>query len=362
MQATSFGHRAPAWRPARMGASMKRMWISGFLAAAAAVAVAAAYAQQGTAQPTGRGAESPVKNTTRTTKEQLERWMKEHSNWGRWGKDDQLGTVNLITPAKRKQAAALVKDGISVSLAPSVPVRKIGENGPGAKFIGPPADSSTIEVNFGSMGQRTGWVHEQNYSLTSTHQGAHLDALCHVAFEGKTYNGYTLTEIASKDGGCRKMAIGGIKDKLVTRGILVDIARMKGLSQLPPNTHIYKEDIEAFEKWAKVKFEPGDLFLYYIGRSKGSGLDPSFLPFIKQRDIALFGGESAHEAFEVPGFEVAVHTGIMVPMGVNMLDFLDLDALAETAARLKRWEFMFVAAPTPQAQGTGSQINPIAIF
>lgn len=344
-----------------MGARMKKMWTGGLVAAAAAIVVGAVYAQQAKPQPASGGAASPAKNTTRTTKAELERWMKEHSNWGRWGKDDQLGTVNLITPAKRKQAAAVVKDGISVSLGPSVPVGKIGEGGTLPKFIGPPADSSTIQVSFGAIG-RTSWVHEQNYSLTSTHHGAHLDALCHVAFEGKTYNGYTLTEIASKDGGCRKMAIGGVKDKIVTRGILVDIAQMKGLQQLPPNTHIYKEDIEAFEKWAKVKFEPGDIFLYRIGASKGSGLDPSFVPFLKQRDVALFGGESAHEAFEVPGFDVPVHTSIMVPMGINMLDFLDLDALAATAAKLKRWEFMFVAAPTPQTQGTGSQINPIAIF
>lgn len=340
---------------------MKNVWTRGFVVAAAALVVAAVHGQQPTPRPSGGGRGAPETNTTRTTKGELERWMKELSNWGRWGKDDQLGTVNLITPAKRRQAASLVKDGISVSLAPSVPVGKIGTGGTLPKFIGPPAASSTIHVNFGAIG-RTSWVHEQNYSLTSTHHGAHFDALCHVAFEGKTYNGYTLTEIASEDGGCRKMAIGGIKDKIVTRGILVDIARMKGLQQLPPNTHIYKEDIEAFEKWAKVKFEPGDIFLYRLGSSKGSGLDPSFVPFLKQRDIALFGGETAHEAFEVPGFDVPVHTAIMVPMGINMLDFLDLEALAETAARLKRWEFMFVAAPTPQTQGTGSQINPIAIF
>ena len=340
---------------------MKNVQTYGFIVAVAVVVGAMVYGQQPTPQPSGRGRGAPEANTTRTTKAELERWMKELSNWGRWGKDDQLGTVNLITPAKRKQAASLVKDGISVSLAPSVPVGKIGTGGTLPKFIGPPAESSTIHVTFGAIG-RTSWVHEQNYSLTSTHHGAHFDALCHVAFEGKTYNGYTLTEIASKDGGCRKMAIGGIKDQIVTRGILVDIARMKGLQQLPPNTHIYKEDIEAFEKWAKVKFEPGDIFLYRLGASKGSGLDPSFVPFLKQRDIALFGGETAHEAFEVPGFDVPVHTAIMVPMGINMFDNLDLESLAETAARLKRWEFMFVAAPTPQTQGTGSQINPIAIF
>ena len=354
----------------RTGAYMKNVWTIGFIGAMAVVAVGVAHGQQVTQQPAaarqtvparegGRG--GPETNTTRTSKEELERWMKELSNWGRWGKDDQLGTVNLITPEKRKQAASLVKSGIVVSLAPTTMAGKIGRGGPGPAFVGPSADSPTINLNFPVQG-RTSWVHEQNYALTSTHNGPHFDAICHVAYDGKTYNGYTLKEIATKDGGCSKMGIGGIKDKIVTRGILVDIARMKGLQKLEPGTHIYREDIEAFEKWAKVRFEPGDVFLYRLGRSAGSGLDPSFVPFLKQRDIALFGGDTAHESFTVPGFDIPVHTVVMVPFGMNMFDNLDLEALAETAARLKRWEFMFVAAPTPSGNGTGAQINPIAIF
>jgi hypothetical protein len=349
---------------------MKKVWTSCFIVAVAVVAVSVGHSQQPAQQAAGqrqatpapegnRGA--PEKNTTRTSKEELERWMKELSNWGRWGKDDQLGTVNLITPEKRKQAAALVKSGIVVSLAPDVMPGKIGPGSTGPALIGPPAGSSTMDINFNEQG-RTGWVHEKNYALTATHDGPHFDALCHVAYEGKTYNGYSLKEIASKEGGCSKMGIAGVKDKIVTRGILVDIARMKGLQRLEPGTHIYKEDIEAFEKWAKVKFAPGDMFLYRLGRSEGSGLDPSFVPFLKQRDIALFGGDTAHESFTVPGFEIPIHTVIMVPFGMNMLDYLDLEPLAETAAKLKRWEFMVVAAPSPSARGTGSQINPIAIF
>lgn len=348
---------------------MKNVWTSCFIVAVAAIAVGVVHSQQPAPQPAGgqqagpgRGRGGPETNTTRTSKEELEQWMKELSNWGRWGKDDTLGTVNLITPEKRKQAARLVKDGIVVSLAATVMPGKIGRGGPGPAFIGPPAESSTHDINFADPQGRTSWVHEQNYALTSTHLGPHFDAICHVAFDGKTYNGYTLTEIASKSGGCSKMGIGGIKDKIVTRGILVDIAAMKGLKQLEPRTHIYKEDIEAFEKWAKVKFEPGDVFLYRLGRSTSSGLDPSFIPFLKQRDIALFGGDTAHESFNVPGFPVSMHAVIMVPLGMNMFDNLDLEALSETAAKLKRWEFMFMAAPTPADNGTGSQINPLAIF
>jgi hypothetical protein len=349
---------------------MKNVWTSCFIVAVAAVAVTVVQSQQPTPQRAGeqqagggrgRSDGGPETNTTRTSKDELERWMKELSNWGRWGKDDQLGTVNLITPEKRKQAASLVKSGIVVSLAATTMAGKIGRGGPGPAFVGPPADSPAINLNFPEQG-RTSWVHEQNYALTSTHLGPHFDAICHVAYDGKTYNGYSLTEIATTGGGCSKMGIGGIKDKIVTRGILVDTARMKGLQKLEPGTHIYKEDIEAFEKWAKVKFAPGDVFLYRLGGSAGSGLDPSFIPFLKQRDIALFGGDTSHESFSVPGFPVAVHAVIMVPLGMNMFDNLELETLSETAAKLKRWEFMFVAAPTPSGNGTGSQINPLAIF
>jgi hypothetical protein len=347
---------------------MNKTWLRIVLVVAAATGIAVhVESAREPVRHAEQGAPSRATPAPRMTKEEFEKLMKELSNWGRWGKDDQLGTVNLITPEKRKQAARLVKEGISLSLAPLVPVGKIGQGGPGPKFIGPSAESSTIDVNFASdttiNGQgRSTWVHEQNYSLPSTHHGPHFDALCHVAFDGKTYNGYTLTQIASKTGGCNKLAIGGIRDKIVTRGILVDIAAMKGVKQLAPGTYIRTEDIEAFEKWAKVKFEPGDLFLYRLGGSKDSGLDASMVRFLKQRDIALLGGETAHETFNVPGLPVAIHSLIMVALGMNMFDNLDLEMLAETAARLKRWEFMFVAAPTPQTNGTGSQINPIAIF
>ena len=330
---------------------MKSVYTSCVVMAAVAAVVSVVHGQQPTSGT----------NTTRTSADELVRWTTELSNWGRWGEDDGLGTVNLITPEKRTQAADLVEDGIIVSLARDVALGTIGRGGPGPAFIGPPADSSRIHVNFAEQG-RTSWVHEQNYGLTSTHLGAHFDAICHVAFDGKTYNGHLLTEIASEDGGCRRMAIGGFKDKVVTRAILVDIARMKGVDQLAPGTHIYREDIEAFEEWANVTFEPGDVFLYRLGGSRGSGLDPSFIPFLKERDIALFGGDTSHESFSVPGFPVAMHAVIMVPLGMPMLDNLALEELSETAARLNRWEFMFVAAPTPQTNGTGSQINPLAIF
>jgi kynurenine formamidase len=233
--------------------------------------------------------------------------------------------------------------------------------GPGPQFQGPPIGSSTTAVEYYTGGDKLEYVWEHDYALTGTHNGPHLDAICHVAYEGKTYNGYSFKEVTSREGGCSKLAIANVKDKIVTRGVLIDIAAMKGVPQIAPGTAIQREDIEAFEKWAKVKVSPGDAFLY---RSRGGvGIDPAVLPLLKQRDIALFGGDTAHDgAINVPGFPVAIHTVAMVAMGLNMFDNLNLEALAETCRKLKRWEFMLVATPTPAARGTGAQISPIAIF
>src|SRR5579864_5401190 len=132
---------------------MKHVWTSCLtVAIVAAVTAGVVHTQQpaggqGAAAARDQGRGGPETNTTRTNKEELLRWMTELSNWGRWGKDDELGTVNLITPEKRKEAAKLVKSGIVVSLASNRRPGKIGRGGPGPAFIGPPPESSTMDIN-----------------------------------------------------------------------------------------------------------------------------------------------------------------------------------------------------------------------
>src|SRR5262249_31268482 len=153
----------------------------------------------------------------------------------------------------------------------------------------------------------------------------------------------------------------------------IDIPRLKGLPYLPKGTHIYREEIEAWEKMAGVKAGPGDAIFIRTGRwalraKEGasiqlSGVDASAAPFFKDRDVALIGSDAIHDiGGTLPGFRLPIHIFAIVGLGVNLFDNLDLEQLAETAAREKRWEFMLMAAPTAVPNGTGSPINPIAVF
>ena len=310
------------------------------------------------AQQQGAPSGAAQVNDTRTTKEELGRWMKELSNWGRWGKNDQLGAANTITAAKRQAAAALVKAGITVSLAHDFLTEK-AVDAP-TPFVLQISTSprltarDTIEVDF----------HGISFS--------HLDALCHVSHNGVLYNGLSFKEVVKVPEGCTDLGITSLKDGIVTRGILLDIPRLKGVAYLEPGTHVYREDIEAWEKKAGVKVSSGDVIVLRTGRwarrekvgpyNTLSGYDASFLPFLKDRDVALIGADSASEVGTVPGFPLPIHTFAIVARGMNMFDNLDLEALAATAARLNRWEFMFVASPLRVNKGTGSPINPVAVF
>ncbi len=164
-----------------------------------------------------------------------------------------------------------------------------------------------------------------------------------------------------------------MKNGLVTKGVLIDMARLKGVDYLPPGTKLYPEDIEAWEEQTGATIEPGDALLLRTGRwarradtgptREMSGWDATVMPFFAERDIALLGADSVHEAPDsVPGVSAPIHRYAIVARGMNLLDNLDLEALAETAARLNRWEFMLVVAPLRVPGGTGSPVNPIAIF
>jgi kynurenine formamidase len=298
--------------------------------------------------------------------EQYERWKTELSNWGRWGKDDQLGALNLITPAKRKAAASLVRDGVSVSLAR---VWEKDDRKDQAVDVTNPYEHSmhtlgTDRVAVDIHGQAT----------------THYDSLSHIALNGKGYNGYTPDEKAVMKDGHPRNSVNAIKNGVFTRGILMDIPRLKGVPYLEPGTPIYAEDLEAWEKRAGVKVGPGDaLFIrtgrwarraavgpWYPGRAKngiGAGLDASVLPWLKSRDVALLGADASPYLQPAPEhLRGAVHDFSISIMGVAGIDICDLEALSAAAAERNRWEFLLTAAPLPIRGATGSPINPIATF
>ena len=294
------------------------------------------------------------------TAEQYERWKKDLSNWGRWGKDDEIGTLNLITPAKRKQAAALVKEGVSVSLSGDYDTVKAVDN------------PNPFELKMLTIG--TDQIAVSYHGITHTH----LDSLAHINDNGVFFNGYKPEAGAVLKQGHAKNSIHNVKNGIFTRGVLIDIPRLKGVPYLEPGTPIYVEDLEAWEKKAGVKVSAGDaLFVrtgvwarrkalgpWLRGRAEGgrsAGLDPSVIPWLKQRDIAILASD--HPQYVSPSkLRGAVHDFALLYLGVHLFDNCDLEAVADAAAARKRWEFLLTAAPLAISGGTGSPINPIATF
>ena len=315
----------------------------------------------GVARSQGAGSQGVVSHH-QVTKAEYDRWKTELSNWGRWGKEDQMGALNLITAAKRKQAAALVKDGVTVSLAVDANFQK----GTGANAVAPYERIVTQAAATGAADRLN--INFHGSAVT------HIDAFAHRFFDGKMYNGFSWEEITREDG-AKKNSIYNLRAGIMTRGILMDIPRLKGVEYLEPGTRIYPEDLEAWEKKTGLKVSAGDAVFIRVGRwtrmkknpsaapGPQAGVDPSVIPWLKKRDVALLGGESPQDApaqGDMPG--LAVHDFVLVSLGVHLFDNCSLDEVAEAAAARNRWEFMLVAAPLRVPGGTGSPVSPIAAF
>ena len=320
---------------------MRLMVVTGGLVAATILAVGAC--SEGGAQ--GETGEE-------VTREQYDTWMTELSNWGRWGDDDQIGALNLITAAKRVDAARLVETGRVVSMARSMTVERL-ENPDQASANRLPVLVGSVRSVF-DMDTEGGYFWER-YEI-EYHGGAvsHLDALCHVAYNGKVYNGRNFEDVASTEDGCTEMGIVNLQDGLVTRGILIDM----------PGQAVRRQDIEAWEAETGITISAGDALFLRTGRDFGQtgGYHPSLMPFFKERDIALLGADVPQEGGVVEGVPVPVHFFALVSLGVHLFDNLGLEDLAQTANELNRWEFMFMASPHVVPNGAGSAINPLAVF
>jgi kynurenine formamidase len=295
----------------------------------------------------------------------IDRLMKELSNWGRWGKEDQLGTLNLITPQKRIQAAALVKSGIAVSLARNVEKESSADN---------PMPFTHKMLSTGK-GEGDQWVMD-SYSV-SYHGFAHthMDSLCHLVHEGKLYNGFSQEVIS--EAGTGKLSIHLVKHGIFTRAVLMDIPRLRGVKYLEPGTPIYPEDLNAWENRAGVKVGSGDVIFIRTGRwarrdelgpwasNEGlAGLHASCAKWLRDRDVAMLGSDAASDVMpsRVTGVGAPVHLLTLNAMGMPIFDNCELEELSKTCEKLNRWEFLISAAPLPVEGGTGSPLNPIATF
>jgi kynurenine formamidase len=304
-------------------------------------------------------AQAPAAPRSPINAEEFDRLFHEVKNWGRWGADDQLGSVNLITAATRKKALSLAKTGQTISLVHNPLTEKADDNtSPFEHTMNPGFTTDTYRVSY------HGYSH------------SHMDALCHILYKDQTYNGYARA-VVNTDKGCTKLGIENLKQGLITRGVLIDIPRLKGVPYLEPGTAIYQEDVEAWEKMAGVKIASGNAILLRTGRwarrekvgawsvgRNAAGFHASIIPFIKRRGVAIVGSDDAAEVTPtlVQGVNLPVHTLLITALGINILDNQDLEALAENCAKLKKWEFMLTINPMPITGGTGSPMNTLAIF
>jgi kynurenine formamidase len=308
-----------------------------------------------------------------TVRALAEKWR----NWGRWGEDDELGTVNFITDEKRAAAAKLVKRGAVFSLAIA-----FDDKGPqGAR----PGRHNPIhhmtqdggDVAAGRQDRLGGFGYTDDWIAMPTQCATQWDALAHIFFEGKMYNGRGPDQVSSR--GARKNSIAVLADKVVTRGVLLDIPKLKGVDWLEPGTPIYPEDLDAAAEMAGVTVERGDIAIIRTGmigmvraQNDWGTYAGGAAPGVSLKCVEWFGEkEIAGYATDTWGTEVIpnetegvfqpVHCVAIVNMGLLVGEIFDLEALAADCAADGVYEFLFVAPPLPITGAVGSPINPQAI-
>jgi kynurenine formamidase len=301
--------------------------------------------------------------TGQLTRRQFEALLADVSNWDRWGATDQLGTLNLITQSKRKAAASLVKEGVSVSLSRNVIKVEADDS--------PPFEHRMVETGANGNISSSDIYSVRYHGFTVTH----LDALCHVFYGGKMYNGFSQKEVT--EDGAATLSVIEAKEGIFTRGILIDVARFSGQAYLPGGHAIYPDDLDRCEEESGIRVDAGDALFIRTGRwarrakegpwpiLRGSaGLHASSVRWLRKRDIAILGSDLAADLMPsgVENVLLPVHAATIVGMGAPILDNCDLEQLSSVAHGFGRYEFLLTASPLAVEGGTGSPLNPVATF
>jgi kynurenine formamidase len=204
---------------------------------------------------------------------------------------------------------------------------------------------------------------------------SHIDALCHIFNDGKLYNGYAIETVGAR--GARELGIHELRDGVVSRGVLLDVARARGVAFLEPGEPIWIDDLERAEADSGVQVAEGDVLLLHTGRwrcreqrgpwrahERLAGLDASCLPWLHARGVAALGCDGVSDVLpsRIPEVTLPIHSVAIVAMGLHLIDNLDLTRLADVCAEESRWEFLLTVAPLVLTRGTASPVNPIAVF
>jgi kynurenine formamidase len=296
---------------------------------------------------------------TPPTQDRAEGYFKELNNWGRWGDADQRGTVNLITPAKRQAAQALVKTGRTVSLARDVTPQPV--------FM--------YSATFPSKRERADVVLDRFDMVYHGFWITHIDALCHVAWDGELYNGRPFADSLSV-AGATWCPIDPLFDGITSRGVLLDVAAGRKEGYVTVGQPVTPRELDETARRQGVRIEPGDVVVVRSGDevfrrehpdwvprvSPHPGLHLSCLEWFREKDIAAISWDMMDERpIGYAGFGMGVHLAIPF-LGLALVDNTNPERLAAACQEMGRYEFLFTASPLRLVGSTGAPAHPLAIF
>ena len=297
---------------------------------------------------------------------------KKVTNWGRWGSDDEIGTINLVTREVRRRAAACVTQGKSFSLA--LPLSE--SEGIQIGLLPGRANPlrAMVQINTPITGDPAEFCTSDDMVVMGLQCATHWDGLGHVSYDNKLYNGYPASTITAF--GAAKCGIHKITT-LVSRGVLLDVARARGGERLQPGYAITADDLDTACELGRVEVLPGDVVLVRTGQmellagrdkvayaAQTSGLSTMTVEWFRKRDVAAVATDTL--TFEVWPCErddmlLPVHLLHLVEMGMTQGQNFVLDELAADCADDGQYEFLLDASPLPFTNAVGSPVNPVAV-
>jgi kynurenine formamidase len=296
-------------------------------------------------------------------------------NWGRWGPDDELGTLNYLTPSCVQAAAALVRSGRHVTMA--IPMNTVAGPDNPSPVTYHVVTGHDIDIGSSTLTFATDYVGLAFHGDCHTH----MDALCHIAYRGQVYNGRPALEVMTSRG-ATALDVTSYEHGLVGRGVLLDVPRFRGVPWLEPGEAVTRAELLAVEAFEGVRLGEGDILVFRTGHharrlalgawnndyppsgAGKAGLHVDTIEWMHERRIAAFlpDGDGETVPSNVEGMLYPIHPLQVTAMGMLAADSLQLEDVAAACAAEGRFEFMVVGLPLRLPRATGSPWNPIAIF
>lgn len=315
-----------------------------------------------------------------TTADDVIGFFEELSNWGRWGNDDRLGTLNLITPDKRRQAAGLVHEGIVVSLSRDIDAEHPDPLHTGISNVQRSMEIGEVSHYVGKGNTRVDAVME-HVTIAAHGSNTHLDGLAHYTWDGRTYNGFDVGDTISSIGGSLKLSVRDAYAGIISRGVLLDIAGLHDTEWLDPGHAITIDELEAAQHRQNIQVTSGDVLILHTGHvartlehgvvtenqmARQPGLHASCLPWLRGHDIAALGSDAIQDV-QPSGFDTIslirpIHAVSLVALGLWLVDNMELTELVTQCRNRDRYEFFFAMLPWRMVGVTSSATNPVAMF